>query len=352
MPMSMLVVAVRNISKVWTHPNADKLALAAVEGLDYQFCVPKSDNLAPGDPVVYFPIDSMLPDELSTRMGVKNYLAGKDKRRLKTVRLRDQVSQGIVARPEGILGPDWRKMDCSDLAPQLGITKYEPPEIPCHGGLLKPMPDGVGVYDLENAENFPAVVALLMPARVCVTEKLEGTNYSVTIVSDGRIFVNQRNHTIEPVEGAEHFFWKAARENGHLDVIRKIQEHNFPKQQVTLRGELVGPGIQGNMYGLKKIEAFFFDIRVDDAYMPVATWLDVCSIYGLKTAPVLASDIVLSEWLGGKTPREASDGQSILANVPREGFVIKPMTEGRCADLGGRLILKQRSPAYLAGSDS
>lgn len=96
--MSTFDVTLRRISKVWLHPNADRLEMAEVEGLAYQFVVPKGAHAA-GDRVLYFPIDALLPDELSTRLGVKNYLVGPLKNRVKTARLRGEISQGVVVKP-------------------------------------------------------------------------------------------------------------------------------------------------------------------------------------------------------------------------------------------------------------
>ena len=57
----------------------------------------------------------------------------------------------------------------------------------------------------------------------------------------------------------------------------------------------------------------------------------------------------LREWLDGKTIKEASNGESELHPVLREGVVIRPLEEQR-DDKFGRIIIKQRSPEYLAKS--
>lgn len=225
--MSTFIVAVRRISKVLPHGNADKLDLAEVEGLAYQFVVPKG-SAVPGDDVLYIPIDSVLPDELSVKLGVKNYLAGKDKNRVKTVKLRGAVSQGIVARP---------------AAARDGWS-YE---------------RGVD-YDIENADNFVEVASLLMDQPVFITEKLEGSNWSATRMADGTRFVSQHHYRIEPVEGATHDFWRVAQAQGLLDALDRIAA-DFGGKQVTLRGEYLGPGVQKNIYKLAKNQVALFDIE-------------------------------------------------------------------------------------------
>jgi hypothetical protein len=63
------------------------------------------------------------------------------------------------------------------------------------------------------------------------------------------------------------------------------------------------------------------------------------------------TDIPLKDWLNGQSIAEASNGPSrITPTLLREGIVIRPMREMR-EEMIGRLIIKQRSPQYLATSD-
>jgi len=348
--MSTFIVAVRRISKVLPHTNADKLELAEVVGLAYQFVIPKG-SAASGDDVLYIPIDSVLPDELSVKLGVKNYLAGKDKNRVKTVKLRGAVSQGIVARP-AVAREGWayeRDVDYKDL---LGIVKYDPPPVPCQAGLLKPLPAGVSAYDIESADNFVDVAAMLMDQPVFITEKLEGSNWSATRMADGSKFVSQHHYRIEPVEGATHDFWRVAQAQGLLDALDRIAA-GFGGKQVTLRGEYLGPGVQKNIYKLPKNQVSLFDLEINSEPLDAPEFLEATKRYGLPAVPVLWVEDTLRSWIAknGGDLRGSSNGESRLApGVAREGIVIKPLREQRHAKLG-RLFLKQRSPEYLAATD-
>lgn len=93
--MSKFAVEVRIISDVIKHPNADRLTIYKVHGLGYQFISNVKYNV--GDAVVYFPIDSVMPPRLIEAFELGNMLAGKDHNRVKTVRLRKEISQGFVA---------------------------------------------------------------------------------------------------------------------------------------------------------------------------------------------------------------------------------------------------------------
>jgi len=347
--MSTFEVAIRRIAKILPHGNADKLELAEVEGLAWQFVIPKA-GFKTGDEVLYIPIDAVLPDELSVKLGLKNYLAGKDKNRVKTVKLRGAVSQGVVARPSAVK-PDWRYELGVDYKELLGIVKYDPPPVPCQAGQLKPLPAGVSAYDIENADNFKDVVAALLDEPVFITEKLEGSNWSATRMPDGTRFVSQHHYRIEPIEGATHDFWRVAAEQGLLGAMDRLGAETG--RQVTIRGEYVGPGVQKNIYRLKANQVFVFDIEVHNESLPAPAFLDAAARLGLQTVPVLWKDGTLRGWIdaNGGELRRSSNGRSTLnPETLREGIVIKPHTERRHPELG-RLFLKQRSPEYLAESD-
>src|SRR5258708_3194899 len=100
--MSSFAVSLERIAAVWNHTNADRLEMAEVESMSYQFVIAKGSCKA-GDRVVYFPIDSLLPDALIETIGLKGKLAGPAGNRIKTVRLRGEISQGVVASPEALI---------------------------------------------------------------------------------------------------------------------------------------------------------------------------------------------------------------------------------------------------------
>src|SRR5690349_7977254 len=104
--MSTFAVTIESIDRVWAHPNADRLELASLRGMTYQFCIPKGEY-APGDTVVYFPIDSLLPPALIETLGLTGKLRGKTADRIATVKLRGEISQGVVAHPDIVLPADF-----------------------------------------------------------------------------------------------------------------------------------------------------------------------------------------------------------------------------------------------------
>lgn len=385
--MSEFAVTVEEIKGISPHTNADRLELGTLTRMSFQFVVQKGAFKA-GDRVVYFPVDSLIPEDLQEILGVKGYLAGSEKNRVKTVKLRGAISQGVVAPIQAIqsyveklYGMKDKPVYCGfchatspnpvgmDLTSLLKIEKYEPPGIQAEGCTLHPLPGNVSMYDIEGADRYPEVVDLLMDQVVEVTEKLEGTNFWAQLTKSGEFIVGQRRARIESPEDKPHAFQVFADSK----VLRFIPDHvleaftSAPAQTlregmerilgpfpdatyITLRGEFLGPGVQGNYYDFKSKTVRFFDLEVDGVNVPKMMFHQI--LPEESRVPVLSSDKTLREWLDGRTIQEASDGKSVLNNQKlREGVVVTPMYKEQRHPQIGRLFIKQRSPAYLAKTD-
>jgi hypothetical protein len=190
-----------------------------------------------------------------------------------------------------------------------------------------------------------------MDQQCYITEKVEGSNAALVRTSAGELIVCQRNYAIHLDEDtASNSFVTAFKIDSFLCLIDSVARV-YPNKTVALRGELLGPGVQGNIYGLSKHEIRLFDIKVDGRYLGATEFLSFVRDPNMRV-PTLAQNVTLRDWLSGQTVQEASDGYSMLApKVRREGLVIKPMYEDS-VDFGNgrnsRLVIKQRSPLYLA----
>jgi RNA ligase (TIGR02306 family) len=343
--MAFFGVTKEKIEKVWAHPNADRLELGKLENLSFQFVIVKGQFKA-GDEVLYFPLDAELPPPLQEALGLTGKLAGCSKNRVKTIKLRGEISQGVVGHVS-LLSAEQAMLAPQDLTNSLGVTKYDPPPIISQTGTLVPLPAGYSAYDIEGAERCFPIVEHLSNATVVVLEKLEGTNFSVGITHDAEIFVNQRNFSIIETAAEEHLFWKVARASGLITWLR--EKHSAVGGDWIVYGELCGPGIQNNIYELKSHELFVFDVRTDYRWLP---WNQVKSLsLPVRLVPELFVGN-LHEYLGGETVQKASNGPSILGSTIREGIVIKGFDLELTAPAFGRMIIKQRSPEYLAAEDS
>lgn len=115
------LVTVRKIDRVDPIEGADAIEVATVEGWQV---VTKKGEFHPGSYCVYFEIDSFLPDGhpawqfLVDKQG--RTFEGKLGHRLRTVKLRGTLSQGLVLRPEqvfDIVEVDGRKF--------INVSKYQ-----------------------------------------------------------------------------------------------------------------------------------------------------------------------------------------------------------------------------------
>jgi len=353
--MSIFSVTIERLAKIWEHPNADRLELAQLASMTYQFVIGKGDYKV-GDLVVYFPIDSVLPPPVVTALNLAGKLAGSDKNRVKTIKLRGVISQGVVASPQVVL-PDWNDgaayVEGQDVTELLGVTKYEPPLLIGSEGELGRMPPLVSVYDIEGAERFVGEADhYLMDQPVMISEKLEGSHFSASLYADSEIVVCRRRYSVS----AEHGWYKVAEQSGLLAKLPNLkaaieQSLGHPIEVATVREEIVGPGIQGNYYKLPKLQLYVFEIEADGQPVNGDLYLRLIHDFELPHAPVLTSGDPLRTWLADRSVTDASNGKSLLNTAAlREGIVIRPMIEQRDERLG-RVILKQRSPDYLANSD-
>lgn len=223
--MSEFAVTIEMIGEIREHTNADRLEMATLRGKDYDFVVMKG-QFQPGDTVVYFPVDSILPEWVTNALGLTGKLAGKEQNRVKTIKLRGNISQGVVASPATFAThqPALKAAHPGDdVTALLGVEKYEPPVIPSQHGNLVPLPQLVGKYDIESAQNHVDLVSVLMDEPVYITEKLEGSHWSATWFAEtDSLVVCQRNYRIEPNNNGEHDWHKAARVGNYGDKLRAI----------------------------------------------------------------------------------------------------------------------------------
>ena len=166
--------------EVFTHPNADALNIGKVG--TYQVVVQKG-LYQTGDVVVFAPEKSILTGDI--KAAFQTYLAGPDNDRVKSIRLRGELSCGIIIPKE--LVPDFDKYELDeDISLPLGITKYEP-VIPAQlAGKVSAfdMPY-IGKHDCEHATVY--VNDLVQGERVVISEKLHGCcdENTILITEDG-----------------------------------------------------------------------------------------------------------------------------------------------------------------------
>ena len=321
------LVTLRRIDDLRPIEGADAIECAVIGGWNV---VVKKGEFRVGDPCVYFEIDSFLPESdprfaFLMKGGVREQ-DGVRGHRLRTVKLRGQLSQGLAlpvsSFPElqTLFGPPL--LDYSEL---FGVTKWDPPVPAQLAGQVKGMfPSFIRKTDQERAQNLVREIFAEPDKQYEVTTKLDGT--SVTIYHyNGEVGVCSRNLELK-LEDDSSTLVKLAKESGLLDVLRSLGSN------IAVQGELMGPGIQGNREKLKRPELFIFDIfQIDQAnYLPPLVRHELVrsmlpDLVAVRHVPVVHPTVALStvaKDVGGLLA--AAEGPS-LAHEEREGIVFKAL---------------------------
>ena len=325
--------------RLFPHPNADRLELANVGG--YQVVTEK--GLYKNDQVVVFiPEKSVLPDTIAEPF--RNYLAGPKKDRVKSVKLRKELSCGIII-------PDEEKYQKyvidKDFSQDLGITKYEPP-IPQQ---LAGEVDAVSVletsepitkHDVEQFNIYSDEFKL--DESIIVTEKIHGTQVNVIRTVSGKHGLSSKGLISRDLllrESEKNTYWQAVKNVGLFELLDK----HYPFQHVQAIGEVV-PVQKGFHYGFSKPSLLLFDIRKEgvsllyDAIHPDFLKLWVPTLYrGKYKGPEKLREL--------RTGKETVSGKHLHI---REGIVVRPLVDRRVTR-GFRLMLKLINPRYTETGD-
>ncbi|MEV8532493.1 RNA ligase (ATP) [Streptomyces sp. NPDC051211] len=331
------------------HPNADALELAQV-GL-YRAVVAKGRHRT-GDIALYIPEQAVLPEALIEELGLTGRLAGGDANRVKAVRLRGELSQGLVCLPSALDGTDLELAvkEGTDFAGLLGITKWVPPIPTNMSGEVESAPELLPWVDIENLQRYPDIFEPGEP--VVLTEKLHGTASLVTyLAEDGRVLVSSkgfgsRNLVLKEDEG--NLYWRAVRAHGVPEAAARLAAR-LGATRVGIFGEVFGAGVQDLAYGSDARTTgpgyAVFDVSAEiDGQV---RWLDPAALLDgeLPLVPRLyEGPYDLGTVLELATGRETVSGRDLHL---REGVVIRPATERYSPVTGGRAIAKAVSPAYL-----
>lgn len=329
--MSSLIVSVAEISNIRPHPNADTLDIAEVLG--WQVVI-KRGTFTTGEKVVYFPIDTLLPVEVSDRFGVTPYLS---KQRIKATRLRGEPSFGLVMPVEGA---SWEVGD--NVAEHYGAVKWEPPVRESRGGGGKFIPNPHQVprnplfaeyTDIENLRHYPGLLG--ENEWVVITEKIHGTNSRIGMVNGEWV---AGSHHVQRGPGDELYWSPKSAVERLVEALAKYHK------QVIVFGEIYGSAVQSLDYGEQGHNGYrAFDLMIDGRYVDYPTFVDLCTIYGVPRVPSYAIKPFALDRV-----KTLSLGKTVIGTEAhlREGVVVKPLLE-RSNPKVGRVILKYVSDDYL-----
>eukprot|EP00741_Cyanophora_paradoxa_P024530 tig00000269_g23684.t1 len=355
-------------------PGADAIEVATILGWKV---VVKKGRYSVGDPCIYAEIDSILPPwPTFTADGLE-----RAKYRIKTIKLRGQISQGYCvpiqaledhpgrrlrvearaaegADPAAIVEGTGERIELTqgrDVTELLCITKYEPEavRIPCTAF----GPDGVVPFaafpsflhktDQTRIQNMPWLPTEYPDVEFECSEKVDGT--SITMFwRDGEFGVCTRNYRVKDeilreAEGADLAALSGQRFQTHVAATHVAARAAMRgrlgalKRNIALQGELLGPGIAKNPYKFSETRWLIFDAwLIDEArYATAGERGEILASLGVRDAvkegkgDLVAAVPVISanSTLAGRTVEgilEEAEGKSALcASAIREGFVFK-----------------------------
>lgn len=307
---------------------ADAIEVAKVGGWS---AVVKKGVHQKGSKAVYFEIDTFLPEGNPAWQFLVDTHAtdfeGQRGHALRTVRLRGQISQGLLMSFSELgLHPDEALSPGFDLAAKLGARKYEealsPEMIKVARGMLPtevPRTKQERIQNMESEfsdwQNQGAKGNLTWE----LTEKLEGASCTFAWMKGD---LHACSHRIDYHPADSNEFWQAARS---LDIEAKLRAE-FGNRSIALQGELVGPGMEQNVYGLESRQFMLYEVVDLDAgrkFTPVERRA-LCAKLGIPHVPVIATGYSLSPDQPMEALLLAADAESVFApGFRREGVVYK-----------------------------
>lgn len=389
--MSTFSVPVKKIRAIEIHPNADSLEFAVIDG--YRSIIRKGQFKA-GDLVAYIPEAAVLPEWTLRQIGLwdeekgKGRLSGTEGNRVKAIRLRGELSQGIcypiqadysdpdayfdgepdlyhyLAVDESTIGlSGFIVAEGDDVARMLGITKYEPPIPTQMDGEVFSAGDHLTIaFDVENYKSYPDIFE--EGEEVIFTEKLHGTFTGIAILpfkdAHPEAFGERKNILIfSKGLGKQGLVFKNSETNANnlyvratralinrIDRMQAEEGHEGPIVPNFILGETYGKNVQDLAYGEDlgfRVFAGAYGYRGSQRYFDWASIEGALkSALGFETVPVVYRGPFDSSLMHYYT-----QGDSVLgAGHIREGIVITPSSERHHPNIG-RVCLKSISPDYL-----
>lgn len=330
------LASIQRIKSLEPIEGADAIEKATVLG--WQLVVKKGEYQV-GDLAVYCEIDSLLPDRPEFEFLKPRGM------RIRTIRLRGQVSQGICF-PLTILPDDIEPQEDLDVTEILGIIKYEPP-IPAYlsGKVKGKFPSFIPKTDETRVQILQKVLDKYQGVSCYVSEKLDGSS-ATYFIKDDEFGVCSRN--MELYEDDENSFWKVARE---LDIEEKLRSLN---KNIAIQGELIGEGIQDNKLRQRGQTVRIFNAFDIDRfeYYPYQDFLDLMERLDVPIVPIMEADYKLENDIEAIV-KKATVKSLICKDVWAEGIVIRPHLEKMDLLLSiesfntGRVSFKAINPEFL-----
>ena len=328
--MERRLVTIREVHDIRPIEGADAIECLEIDGWKV---VAKKGEFNAGDLCIYFEIDSFLPIrpefEFLRKSSYKNHPTMGEGFRLRTVKLRGQISQGLALPVQAFFGgPEAGTPLGMEVTELLGVRKYEVPvPIEMAGQVAGPFPEFIQKTDQERAQNLVVEIDEHYNDEFEVTMKLDGTSITV-FVNNGEVGVCQRNYQMKlNDENANNVYVRTATQSGLLGALQILGRN------LAIQCELMGPGIQGNREKFADHRMYVFDVYDIDkqAYLKaparqkVIADLEKAHNVTIYHVPVIEAGAKLRS-TGIEDLLVLADGESINHPI-REGLVYKSITD-------------------------
>ena len=298
--MSRKLASVQRIKAIKPIEGADRIEIVQVLNWD---CVAQKGEYQIGDMVIYFEIDSLLPD-----IPAFEFLRGSswsqklNKYKIRTHKFRGQISQGLVipvrqlteiynqTNKSAISSIDYDEGD--DLTELLKIEKYEPP---VSNGPLGDIINHEWYVPKTDEERVQVCAENVLPEYIKSEQgswyesvKLDGTSCTAGLFEDA-FLIGGRNQWYKD----ENMYTTTVKKYG--DIEKHLRDYQkLTGKYIVFQGELCGPGIQSNRLGLKEKEWFIFNVWVSDTgkmdsykKLDLLRFLNMCDDFGLPHVPII-----------------------------------------------------------------
>lgn len=301
------LASIRQISDIRPIEGADRIEVAQVDGWE---CVVKKGEFQAGEQVVYIEVDSVVPDR-------PEFAFLKDRKfRVRTIKLRGQISQGLVL-PLSIL-PEGDYALGADVTDILGIKKYNPQAQQEEQLLAKrpqkqkntlarflmhfewyrrmlekqkqksAFPDWISKTDETRIQNLPELFEAERDkgTRFSVTEKMDGQSatYYLRRISKHRYEFGVCSRNVHLCKPDNSSYWRITEK---YDIEHVLRELIGGSETVVMQGEICGPAIQKNKYRLDGYELFVFNLIYPEHKCTTSEIRELCAPFSLKTVPLL-----------------------------------------------------------------
>lgn len=367
--MSELRVEVSKIDQILPCPNADRLEVAVVKGWN---CVVSKGSFLAGDVCLYIPVDSVLSADVENIIFPPDSKIKLSHSRIRTIRIRQQISQGLVVRLEslGLSAKDYKVGD--DLAEKLGITKYEPQQrsVQFTGKQVSKRLINPYFKEYTDIENVKWGVPFAEGEEVAITSKIHGSNFRAGWVPKTPRTLFDKLRKLVGLLPKWEFVYGSRRvqlnyrkdykgyydENIYLEMVKKYRLQERIPMGHLFYGEVYGDGVQKNyLYDCKPGERklIIFDIRKvepgkDPQYLDWNIVKDMCESSILRYVPeryVGPYDPQVVKTLSNTHPSALAPSQAV-----EEGVVVKALKEVPAGH--ARKIVKSISDAYYLDSNN